>query len=575
MAEGETTASAMPAWVAQTLCPESSSGGAASTVTDSSSTLTASNDYLDAIAKLIADVADGLDYAHTHGVIHRDMKPSNLLLSPDGRLSINDFGLARMLEQPGMTTTGEFMGSPLYMSPEQIAVGRAPLDHRTDIYSLGATLYELLTLAPPFMGERRDQVIAQIMHKEPKPPRRINAKIPVDLETICLKALDKDPDRRYQTAGHMAEDLRRFVNRFAISAKRAGVIGRTGKWVRRHPTVAVSLLIALLAVATAGSLAYRQRFVERQLSLVKLDRAKEGALLHAMSGDFARAESAIREAEMLDASAGWVRMLRGQVALHQLQPSAAVEHLNQAVRLLPESVAANAMLSLALMHGGQWNQSFVTLQQFETLTPKTAEDYLFLGWAQSSIVDASAGLPALDEAVRLRPGSPMVRVVRAKMRAFSAVDSGDSELIELALADAITAKGMLPDSVAAIESHLYAHLVAINHYEENHDDAKRSAALEIAQKDAQELGRFSGRPGAHFQRAKYFEYLGREQDVLDEWRVASTGEFASDEVFRQYAFALYRCTAMAILTKHLKSRTNCAHEAIAGRANSRGHGFYC
>ncbi len=137
---GESTASVMPAWVAETMCPESSSQSRSSNINDSSSTLAAGNEYLDTVAKMIADVADGLDYAHNHGVIHRDMKPSNLLLSPDGRLSINDFGLARMLEQPGMTMTGEFVGSPLYMSPEQIAAGRVALDHRTDIYSLGATL---------------------------------------------------------------------------------------------------------------------------------------------------------------------------------------------------------------------------------------------------------------------------------------------------------------------------------------------------------------------------------------------------------------------------------------------------
>ena len=181
---------------------------------------------------MTADVADALQHAHDEGVIHRDIKPSNLLLSAEGRLSLNDFGLARVLEQPGMTMSGEFVGSPLYMSPEQITAGRAPLDHRTDVYSLGATLYELLTLRPPFPGQQRDQVIGQILHKDPVPPRRNNRRIPVDLETICLKALEKDPDRRYQTAGQMADDLRRCVNRFAISARRIGLIGRVGKWVR-------------------------------------------------------------------------------------------------------------------------------------------------------------------------------------------------------------------------------------------------------------------------------------------------------------------------------------------------------
>src|SRR5262249_19303200 len=127
----------------------------------SSSSIGSGSAQFDAIARMIAEVADALDHAHKNGVVHRDVKPANLLLAPEGRLSINDFGLARLLEQPGMTTTGEFVGTPAYMSPEQITAGRIPIDHRTDIYSLGATLYELLTLQPPFKGERRDQVLAQ------------------------------------------------------------------------------------------------------------------------------------------------------------------------------------------------------------------------------------------------------------------------------------------------------------------------------------------------------------------------------------------------------------------------------
>ena len=122
-----------------------------------SSALCSGSRYFDTVARMIADVADALDHAHKNGVIHRDIKPSNLLLSSSGRLSINDFGLARMLEQPGMTMTGEFVGTPAYMSPEQVTAGRIQLDHRTDIYSLGATLYELLTLEPPFRGKSRQK----------------------------------------------------------------------------------------------------------------------------------------------------------------------------------------------------------------------------------------------------------------------------------------------------------------------------------------------------------------------------------------------------------------------------------
>ena len=223
----------------------------------SASSLSSGGAYFDTVAGMLAGVADALDYAHRQGVIHRDIKPGNLLLSPDGRLSLNDFGLARMLEQPGMTMTGEFVGTPAYMSPEQIAAGRTPVDHRTDIYSLGATLYQLLTLQPPFPGKQRDQVLAQILHKEPKAPRKVNAKVPLDLETICLKCLEKDPDRRYQSAKVLADDLRRYVNRFAISARRAGPLTRLKKWAKRNPAIAAAGLLVLVAIATAGFFAWQ------------------------------------------------------------------------------------------------------------------------------------------------------------------------------------------------------------------------------------------------------------------------------------------------------------------------------
>ena len=282
---------------------------------------------------MIADVADSLQHAHDEGVIHRDIKPSNLLLSSDGRLSLNDFGLARVLEQPGMTMTGEFMGSALYMSPEQITAGRAPLDHRTDIYSLGATLYELLTLEPPFPGKQRDQIIGQILHKDPVPPRRKSRCVPIDLETICLRAMEKDPDRRYQTAGEMAEDLRRYVNRFAISARRIGVVGRVAKWVRRRPALAASGLLIMALATLLLSLGY---WTWRR----ELDLAKERTIDSAMQGRFKDAEDHLDRVRRLRGSEGWVRMLEGQIALHKGDYAQANQSLREANRLMPESTAA-------------------------------------------------------------------------------------------------------------------------------------------------------------------------------------------------------------------------------------------
>ncbi len=214
---------------------------------------------LDLTARLIADVADALDYAHRQRVIHRDVKPGNMILSADGRLSLTDFGLARVLEQPSMTIAGEFLGSPLYMSPEQVASGRVSIDHRTDIYSLGATLYELLCLEPPYRGETREQVISQIREGTLRRPRRLDKRIPRDLETICLKAMRTDPNHRYATAGEMATDLRRFVRRFAVRARRVTLLDRGVKFLNRHSMEAAMLTGVATVIVGASLVAIHER----------------------------------------------------------------------------------------------------------------------------------------------------------------------------------------------------------------------------------------------------------------------------------------------------------------------------
>ncbi len=203
------------------------------------------------LARLVAQAADALAYAHRNHVLHRDIKPQNLLLSSDGQLHITDFGLARLLDEPGVTQTGEMLGTPAYMSPEQIDADRERIDHRTDIYSLGVTLYELLTGRRPFDAPTREQTIARIRQREPLPPRKLNPSAPIDLETICLRAMEKDPRRRYTSAAEMAADLLRFADDRPILARRVGAIEKAIKWVRRHPatTTIVALVVILCAVA--------------------------------------------------------------------------------------------------------------------------------------------------------------------------------------------------------------------------------------------------------------------------------------------------------------------------------------
>ncbi len=494
------------------------------------SSLSSDSHYFDTVARLVAEVADALAYAHQEGVIHRDIKPSNLLLSPAGRPSVNDFGLARLLEQPGMTVSGEFVGTPAYMSPEQVTAGRTPLDHRTDIYSLGATLYELLTLQPPFTGTRRDQVLAQILHKEPTAPRKVNPKVPVDLETICLKALEKDPDRRYPTAGALAEDLRRYVNRFAISARRAGPVQRFMKWVRRRPAVAASLGGVIAALGLTFTLAYvayrteqnrqfeqeqaevRLRGEQEHARLQLLDEKFRNAYLIAASGDLKKTDDAIKEIESLGGSTGQVRLLRGVVAYFRQDTEAAISELEQAVKLLPNSVAARALLAIACADNGQEDRYEQLSLEIQQLTPSSAEDYLFKGYARQ-VNEAGRGLEDVNEGIRRRD-SPFGRALRAFVRANRAIDSGKPEDAEAALADADVARGMLPNNQMVLYTSVYARLAAAGIYQEAKLPEKRKAVLAEAARDVQALEPFIGLTNPAWMIWQYYDDIGDSAQAL-------------------------------------------------------------
>ncbi|MFQ5807250.1 MAG: protein kinase [Phycisphaerae bacterium] len=202
------------------------------------------------IARLLAGAAEGLHHAHEQGVVHRDIKPQNLLLGPDDQLHITDFGLARIRDEPGLTLSTEMVGTPAYMAPEQISAGGPAIDRRADVYALGVTLYEMLTLHRPFKGETYEQTINQVLNREPKPPRKLDPHIPVDLETICLRAMEKEPQRRFSNAAEMARDLRRYAEDYPITSRRVSPPGKALRWVRRHPArasaVAATALVAIL-----------------------------------------------------------------------------------------------------------------------------------------------------------------------------------------------------------------------------------------------------------------------------------------------------------------------------------------
>jgi hypothetical protein len=240
-------------------------------------------------AQLIADLADALQYAHQHGVIHRDVKPSNIMLDAAGKVYLMDFGLARRdAGEIAMTLDGQILGTPAYMSPEQAGGEGHRVDGRGDVYSLGVILYQMLTGELPFRGNKR-MLLHQVLHDDPRSPRNLNDRIPRDLETICLKAMAKEPPRRYASAAALAADLRRFLGGHAIEARPVGNAERLLRWGKRNPSlataggVACAALMAVAVVSTWAAVAeYRAaQEIQRAAQQVRLEKEKTEQALQA------------------------------------------------------------------------------------------------------------------------------------------------------------------------------------------------------------------------------------------------------------------------------------------------------
>jgi serine/threonine protein kinase/tetratricopeptide (TPR) repeat protein len=230
-----------------------------------SSTSNRTSAFFRTVAALAVQAAEALEHAHSLGIVHRDIKPANLLLDTRGDLWVTDFGLAQVQAEAGLTLTltGDVLGTLRYMSPEQALGRRALVDHRSDIYSLGETLYELLTLRPAIEGSDRQEILRRIAFEEPSGLREHNPALPRELETIVLKAMSKEAEGRYPTAQELAEDLQRFLEHKPIRARRPSLMERAAKWARRHTAVVASglmlLVLSVIGFALATLLIWREQ----------------------------------------------------------------------------------------------------------------------------------------------------------------------------------------------------------------------------------------------------------------------------------------------------------------------------
>src|SRR5881275_408548 len=303
-------------------------------------------------AELIGKVARIVHYAHEHRILHRDIKPGNILLDQKSEPHLTDFGLARLVESEStVTRTMEVLGTPSYMAPEQAVGNNAAISSLTDVYGLGAVLYQLLTGQPPFAGGTTYETIKLLLDTEPKPPRLLNPKIDRDLSTICLKCLEKDSKRRYSSALALAEDLERWLKHQPIQARHTGVFARGGKWVRRNPTSALLVASLVGLAAAAGWILWKSEMIRQPLTtgiavlpFENLDEQKEHvAFADGVQDDILTKLAKIGDLKVISRSS--VMEYRGKRNLRQIGNDLRVSHvLEGSVRRAGTVLHMNAQL---------------------------------------------------------------------------------------------------------------------------------------------------------------------------------------------------------------------------------------
>ena len=316
--------------------------------------------------ELIAKVARTVHYAHEHGILHRDIKPGNILLDQKDEPHLTDFGLARLVEgESTVTRTMEVLGTPSYMAPEQAVGNNDAVSSVTDVYGLGAVLYQLLTGHPPFAGGTTYETIKLLLDTEPRQPRLWNAKIDRDLSTICLKCLEKDPKRRYSSALALAEDLERWLKHEPILARHTGIVIRSKKWVRRNPTSALLAASLVALAAAAGWIISKSEFVRHPLTtgiavlpFENLSDEKEHAFFaDGVQDDILTKLGKIADLKVISRTS--VMQYRGKQDVRQIGNALRVSHVLEAtVRRTGAKVHVNAQLVDVRTDVGIWAEEY-------------------------------------------------------------------------------------------------------------------------------------------------------------------------------------------------------------------------
>ena len=485
----------------------------------------------DRAAHWIAKLARIVQHAHGRGILHRDIKPGNILFDRNGEPHLTDFGLARLLEAQS-DVTSEFSGTPSYMAPEQAK--NEALTPATDVYGLGAVLYQLLTGEPPFACRTNYETIRAVLETEPQRPRLLNSKVDVDLETICLKCLEKDPQHRYQTAAALAEDLDRWSRHEPTVARRIGVIGRSAKFLRRHRAIVIPLvLIGPLAAAVAVFLAQHEMRPGTSIAVLPFQNLSQdkadSSFADAIQDDLLTKLARIPDLKVISRTS--VMQYRGEQNAPKIGRSLGVSHLLEgSVRKVGNRIHLNAQLI------DTRNDSHVWAQEYDRLTSD-----LFA--MQSELAQEIAGRlqtklsRAAQSAIEKQPTKDMDAYhlyFRAKALS-NALDADSSSGIDgLAEAVDLLEKAVARDPQFALAYCLLTETNLMLYWVPGRLEIERRARAEVALQAAQRLAPDAGE--THLARALFQHYgNGDYNGALEEFELAARSLPNNADVFHYRA----------------------------------------